>query len=264
MSDPHTWQGVVEWGAIYTAVAWTIIFVIRLVIVAPFQMWREQKDRADSLEGLRQVANEASRPPSFEIGFEHTPFEPHEGISAFDFHTHRSLVRIWVENIEGRAIEDCRVVLENFGPSSPVKIGSMLLPDNRGSNEEKSARFDLASTEKRFFRFIDLDFFPGQAPDNRLEQYGYSKPGQEPSYHFYLRTEHEGTGYSWYLTAAATLNVGKQYFATIVVHGKKANSRRMDLTINVMNNGELRVAEANSTAAYRKEVLHERQNQKAI
>jgi hypothetical protein len=52
MSDPHAWQDVVKWGLIYTAVAWAIIFIVRLIIIAPFQLFKMKKDRADKLEGL--------------------------------------------------------------------------------------------------------------------------------------------------------------------------------------------------------------------
>lgn len=260
MSDPHTWQGIVGWTALYTAVAWTIIFTVRLFIVAPFQLFREQKERADKLEGLRQVANDASRPPSFDIGFEYTAFDPEKQNNLhFLLHTNYRSLRIWVENIEGRPIEDCRVVVESFGPDSPIRNGAMLLPDNRGSDEEKSARFDLVTTEKRFLKFIDLDFFPGSEPDNRYERYGHTVPGRPPEYLFKLRSDQEGMGFSAILSQAR-LDVGKQYFATIVVHGKNANSRRMDMTIDVMDSGDLRVAEAASTASYRKEILYEKQS----
>src|SRR5882724_9067801 len=52
MSDPHTWYGIVGLTVVYTAVTWDIIFAFRLVVAAPFHLWREQKNRADGLEGL--------------------------------------------------------------------------------------------------------------------------------------------------------------------------------------------------------------------
>jgi len=258
MNDPHTWQGIVGWTVIYTAVAWTIIFAIRSAVVAPFQMYREQKNRADALEGLRQIANDASRPPSFDIGFEYTPFDPEKKHHLSSLSIQHSPLRIWVENIEGRPIDDCRVAIENFGPDSPIKSGVMLLADNR-DDEQKSAMFDLAATEKRFFKFIDLDVYPGRMPDNRYERYGHTDPGSPTEYVFKLRSDQEGRGLASFFSKAK-LDLGKQYFATIVVHGKNANSRRIDLTIETMADGVLHVAEADSTASYRKEVSHEKQN----
>ncbi|MGO8921922.1 MAG: hypothetical protein ACLQF4_03175 [Xanthobacteraceae bacterium] len=46
MVDPHGWQEVVKWGLTYTAVAWIIIFVVRLVFVAPFQLYVAAKTEA--------------------------------------------------------------------------------------------------------------------------------------------------------------------------------------------------------------------------
>lgn len=69
------WQGVVLSGVAYTAAAWVVIFIVRLILVAPFLTWRDQKDRADKSEGLRQIAEDVSLPPSFEIGFESAPFQ---------------------------------------------------------------------------------------------------------------------------------------------------------------------------------------------
>jgi hypothetical protein len=43
MSDPHTWQEIVKWTCIYTAVAWTVIFLVRLGVVSSFQIYRGQK-----------------------------------------------------------------------------------------------------------------------------------------------------------------------------------------------------------------------------
>jgi hypothetical protein len=48
MTSPHDWHEVVKWGAIYTAVAWTIIFAFRLIFVAPFKLYYEQRKKADT------------------------------------------------------------------------------------------------------------------------------------------------------------------------------------------------------------------------
>jgi len=87
MTDPHTWQGIVVWTLIYTAVAWLIIFAVRLIFVAPFRLYYEEKTRADRLEGLRQIANDASRPPSFDIGIEIIRIDQ-ESIDRFDEQNH--------------------------------------------------------------------------------------------------------------------------------------------------------------------------------
>lgn len=42
-------------------VTWTVAFLVRLTN-APVALFHEQKDRADRLEGLRQIANEVVRP----------------------------------------------------------------------------------------------------------------------------------------------------------------------------------------------------------
>jgi hypothetical protein len=46
MSDPHDWHEVVKWGFIYTGVAWAIIFLIRAIFVAPFQMFAAATEQA--------------------------------------------------------------------------------------------------------------------------------------------------------------------------------------------------------------------------
>lgn len=152
MSAPHTWQGIVGWTLIYTAVAWIIIFAIRFILVAPFRLYYEQKTRADKLEGLKELANDASKPPSFDIGFDYSPYDEKRDYLV----DHFSILRIWVENLENRHVEGCQVVVENFGPDSVIRKGSMLFHDVRG-NDEKVTRFDLAPTERKFFRFIDID-----------------------------------------------------------------------------------------------------------
>lgn len=241
-------------------VTWTIAYVIRFSN-SPVTLYHAEKNRADKLEELRNVANDVTRPPSFDIGFERIPYDPEKQV-AYGW-THYTAARIWVENLEGRPIENCRVVIENFSPDSPIKNGAMLWPDNRGSEDEKNARFDLAATEKRFFKFIDLSVWPGRAPDTRLEKYGYSEPGYATTYTFELRSDQESGGWTGVLSRTK-LETGKRYFATIVIHAKNANSRRIDLTLDTMDNGELHIIESEATAQYRKEASHEKQTTRPL
>jgi len=236
MSDPHTWQGLVGWTLVYTAVAWVIILAIRLILVAPFQLYYEQKIRADKLEELPKLANDTNRSPSFDMGFDHVPFNADGMRRLLDS---QSILRIWVENLDNRPIEDCRVVIENFGPISPIRKGAMLLPDIRG-DDDKSTQFHLAATERKFFRFIEVE-----SHDFALRHEG--------GYRLAIRCDEEGTGSLSFLNRPS-LEVGKHYFATIVVHGKEANSRRIDLVIDAISTTGLYVVEADSTASYRKEI----------
>jgi len=219
------------------AVTWTIAFVVRFMN-APVALYHEQKDRADKLEELRQIANDASRPPSFDIGYEYSAFDEdaHHG----GLYSHHSILRIWVENLENRSIEDCRVVVENFSPTA-IRKGALLLPDDR-TDDEQSAQFHLAATEKKFFRFIEVE----------SHSFAFSQEYKD-KFELKIRCDQEGTGTYSFLNRPA-LEIGKQYFATIVVHGKNANSRRMALTIDALSETNLHVTEADSTASYRKEI----------
>jgi hypothetical protein len=198
-------------------------------------LYYAEKDRADKLDGLRQVANDASRPPSFDIGFEYRAFDidgPHYGL------TRHALLRIWIENLENRPIEGCRVVIENFGPVSPIRKGAMLFRDIRGE-DEKSTQFHLAATEKMFFRFVEVESISF---------------GRDDGYNLKIRCDEEGTG-TFSFIDRPVLESKKQYFATIVVHGKNANSRRLDLTIDAMSETELKVTRSDSTPATERETV---------
>jgi hypothetical protein len=48
--ETHTWQDVVQWGVITTIMAWSIIFLIRLLFVAPFQIFRDTEAQRQKLE----------------------------------------------------------------------------------------------------------------------------------------------------------------------------------------------------------------------
>jgi hypothetical protein len=50
MTDPHAWQEIVQWGLVYTVVAWAIIFAARAVFVAPFQAYVGENARVRELE----------------------------------------------------------------------------------------------------------------------------------------------------------------------------------------------------------------------
>lgn len=235
------WQGIALSGIIYTSVAWVAIFIIRFFFIVPFQMWRDLRDRVESLEGSSGAENKLTRPPSFEIGFEYSPFDAESDDGSWQHLICRNSLRIWVENIEGRPIDDCRVAIESFEPDCAIKVGSLLIPDIRGAEDEKNARFELAATEKRYLKFIDLIVHPGRAPRNDLEKYGYSEPGYPTTYSFKLRTDQEDRGFARYLFSDSDIEVGKKYSATIVVHGKAAGSCRLNLTIEVMDFGQLNV-----------------------
>jgi|ERR1700722_8240365 hypothetical protein len=50
ISDPRAWQDFVAWGLVYTAVAWSIIFAVRAILVAPFQTYVDSKVHIHGLE----------------------------------------------------------------------------------------------------------------------------------------------------------------------------------------------------------------------
>jgi hypothetical protein len=50
ITDPHTWSEVTIWGLAYIAIAWVIIFIIRLIFVAPFQTFKETEVQRLKLE----------------------------------------------------------------------------------------------------------------------------------------------------------------------------------------------------------------------
>ena len=48
--ETHTWRDVVQWGVITTITAWLIIFLTRLLFVAPFQTFRETDAQRQKLK----------------------------------------------------------------------------------------------------------------------------------------------------------------------------------------------------------------------
>jgi len=217
-------------------ITWCASFTMHL-LNAPVVLYHEQKDRADKLEGLRQAANDAGS-PSFDIGFEYSPFD--EEAHHHELHAHHSILRIWVENLENRSIEDCRVIIENFGPTSTIRKGAMLLPDDR-SDDEQNAQFHLAATERKFFRFIEVESY----------SFGFGHEHKD-KFQLTIRCDQEGTGTFSFL-GRPSLGIGEQYFATIAVHGKNANSRRIALTIDALSATNIHVVRSNSTPATIKE-----------
>lgn len=65
MVSPETPVGVFLGGLFGFAFTWQIFFIMRF-LSTPATLYHEQKDRADKLEGLRQLANGVSRQPSLE------------------------------------------------------------------------------------------------------------------------------------------------------------------------------------------------------
>jgi hypothetical protein len=216
-------------------VTWSVAFLVRLVN-APVGLYHEQKDRVDKLEGLNQLTSGVSRAPSFDIGFEVSIDRGkidrfHEyNIGSFHSFDTQEVWRVWVENLEPGPISDCRVVIEDFGPNSPVKKGVMLLPDNRGSDKESSAKFDLASSEKRYFRFLQL-----------------ASSLVSSDLIVTIKSDQERTGLAGVFDRS-TLEFDKRYFATIAIHGKNAGSGRISLTIDLISESEIVVAKSSVSA----------------
>ena len=245
MTFGEGWQGVVISGVVYTAVAWTVIFIVRLIFVAPFQMWREQKDRADQLEGLRQIAADASRPPSFDLGFEFSPFDPKEE-RLWD-HRHHPLCRVWVENLEHRPLEDCRVVIESITPATlAVRNGALLLPDER-SEETVVGVFHLAPTQKRYFSFLEID----------QSIWSIGRDTTDKQWELVIRSDQEDATFARVLHPNS-LSFGQRYFVALAVHGKNAGSRRLNLVIDAMSAQDTNVRETKTGDC------HERSDQTAL
>lgn len=211
---------------------WSIAFIVRLVN-APVMLFYAEKERADRLDEIkRQLANGAIS-PSFDLGFEAIPingdkvqqFHEDRYYSLFDFP--QSICRIWVENMQSRPVDNCRVAVERFGPASPVKNGALLIPDNRGAEHNRTAHFQLAATERKYFKFLEL-----------------SKPiDREANLDIIVVSDQDATGSLAFIVPGAALEFNTKYFATIAVHGDNANSRRLNLMIDVISDTEVVVTE---------------------
>jgi hypothetical protein len=219
MSDQVAWAEAIGIAAIVIYVPLVLLYLFRV----PFMRDRTATSEIDRLKAL---AGEATSTPSFDMGFEV------RGIDATKFAYHlkpQDVCRIWVENLTDRPIEDCRVVVEDFISSESVKRGAMLVTDNPREDEERSAKFTLAATERRYFKFLTLK---GEG------SFGDRHKGAK------LIFESDQTGTSVFdLLFRPSLEFGKRYFATIVVHGERASSRRINLIIDATSETDIRVYE---------------------
>jgi hypothetical protein len=209
-------------------ITWIIAFVARL-LDAPVELYHCEKDRADQLEGLRQIADSVTRPPTFDLQFEVLPFD--EDKHRYGLHPQIAVCRIIVENLEHRHIEDCRIVVESFGPDAPINSGALLLPDER-SSETPIGVFRLAPTEKRYFKFLEIN------------QELYSRPafGGDIKWEIAIKSDQDGVGWSA-VNEHRELATGTRYFVTLAVHGKEASSRRINLTVDIVSSTEISVTE---------------------
>jgi hypothetical protein len=193
-----------------------------------------------------KLATDVGHPPSFDIGFEKLELPPQNVDDSFET-TRRSLRKktaclIWIENIDGQPISDCRVVLEDFQPRLPQMVpGAMLLSVN-----ENDQIADLASSERRYFRFIDY----------RL------------GFKVITQTSHGNTVDGLASLAkdleSPSLPIGERFSATIVAHGNNAGSRRLNLTIDTISETELHVATSDSTPVTDKRAHQQQGKQSAL
>jgi hypothetical protein len=190
------------------------------------------------IDRLKQLAGEVNHAPSFDLGFELVELDL-ERIQSFNtFNIESSIVkfdaqevcRVWVENLGNHAITDCRIIIESFGPKSPIKNGVMLIVDNRGSDKGEPAQFDLAATERRYFKFL------------RLQQ-----PFLSGELAIVVESDQNRTGVEALFDDLPKLEFGKRYFATIAVHGRNANSRRINLIIDAISETKIVILENSSS-----------------
>jgi hypothetical protein len=102
-----------------------------------------------------------------------------------------------------------------------------LIPDNRGAEHNRTAHFQLAATERKYFKFLEL-----------------SKPiDREANLDIIVVSDQDATGSLAFIVPGAALEFNTKYFATIAVHGDNANSRRLNLMIDVISDTEVVVTE---------------------
>lgn len=231
MMSPDTPIGIFLGGLFGFASTWLLFFLVRF-INTPANLYHEQKDRADRLEGLRQLVDGISHPPSFDMGFDFRGVNQSEideyyssGMRFGATFKSQEVCRIWVENLEGHPINDCRVVIEDINPESPIRNGAMLFLDNRGVEEQETARFDLGSTEKSYLKFLRLS-------------YSMSKE----SLVIEIESDQKPTGFLGVFDTPH-LEFGKRYFVTLAVHGRNAYSRRMSITIEPVSEHQVLVSQ---------------------
>jgi hypothetical protein len=220
MSDQISWAEAIGIAAVLIYVPLMLLYLFRV----PFM---RDKAATTEIDRLKALAGEATSAPSFDLGFEVRGIDP----SKFDYHHKpQDICRIWVENLTGRPIENCRVVIEDFISSESVKRGARLVADNSRGDDEQSAKFTLAATERQYFKFLALK---GEG----------SGLGREPR-SARLIVESDQIGRSVFdLLSRPSVEFGMRYFATIAVHGEHASSRRINVVIDAESQTDVRVYE---------------------
>jgi hypothetical protein len=221
MSDQVTWAEAIGIAAAGIYLPTLVLYLFRV----PFL---RDKQTGIEIKRLKALAGEATGAASFDIGFEVRDIDERELL--YGYHS-QDVVRIWIENLTERAIEDCRAIIDDLTPDSGIKRGAMLIADNRRDEDERSAKFTLAATERRYFKFVSLTNGLGRNSKPRLE----------------IESDQKGTGWYDFFRGRTSLDRGQRYLATIAVHGAKASSRRMDLAIEI-GETEIRVYENHSPA----------------
>jgi hypothetical protein len=222
MTDQVAWAQAIGIAAIVIYVPLLLLYLFRV----PFM---RDKAAITEIDRLKALAGEDTSAPCFDLGFEV------RGVDAtkLDYHFKpQDVCRIWVENLTDRPIEDCRIVVEGFISSESVKRGAMLVADNPRGDDERSAKFTLAATERRYFKFLIL-------------KGGGSFSDRHKGAKLIFESDQTGTDV-FDLLFRPSLEFGKRYFATIVVHGERASSRRMNLTIDATSETDIRVYENGS------------------
>jgi hypothetical protein len=219
MSDQVAWAEAIGIAAVVIYAPLALLYLLRV----PFM---RDEAAVTEIDRLKALAGEATSSPSFDVGFEVRAVD-HAKLS------YRSkpedVCRIWIENLTDRPIEDCRIIMEDFISSESVKRGAMLIPDNPRGEDERSAKFTLAATERRYFKFLALK--------------GERDFGDHPrSPRLIFESDQTGTGVLD-LLFRPSLEFGKRYFATIAAHGERASSRRINLVIDAVNATDIRVYE---------------------
>ena len=104
----------------------------------------------------------------------------------------------------------------------------MLIPDHRGSDEQQTAYFDLAPTEKKYFKFLELREVRSE---HRLA--------------VRIITDVDPTGMrAAILGEFKYLTFGKKYSMMVAAHGKGARSRRINLIVDADRETEVIIMEA--------------------
>lgn len=205
-------------------ITWLVAFTIRFAN-APVVLFYEQRDQVKVISRSITDGKEIAR-PSFEVGFELSGKAESGDNSCstarYLFET-QELCRIWVQNSESRPILGCRLTVESIVPKTDVKNGALLLPDNRGSEEQESAVFSLAATERRYFKFIRL-----------------TRPLLDDGLKLSIKSDQDGTGFAG-VFSACYIEFGQSYRVRLAVHGDDAVSGRLELRVFSNNERDLRV-----------------------